>query len=138
MWNSSFQSIVIGVTWARPHCNLELHIPACLYNFFFSFLRLWNCSQDIRLHCNFYFIRNLQFHIFPNGITWIIYISGNNLSINHSDSQERAHKKDQDESKSCFIIRSSFFKILTFIFLKSEAVWETGLLCKVSFLIHEL
>lgn len=117
--------------WLSISCDWY-HLSKCrpvrahaVYSLFFpppSLVRLWNGSPDIRLHCNFYFIRNLQFHIFPNGITWIIYISGNNLSINHSDSQLRAHRKDQDESKSCFIIRSSFLKILTVIDLKSEAV----------------
>lgn len=142
MWNISFQSTVIGTVGQGQVCrllyNLELYILSCLYIFYFFFF-LWdrNGSPDIRLNCNFYFIRNLQFHIFPNGITWIIYISGNNSSINHSDSQVRAHRKDQDESKSCFIIRSSFLKILTYICLKLETVWETGLLCKVSFLLHE-
>lgn len=122
MWNTGFHSLWLvsleQVQTCRPHA-----IYSCLSIFFFS-VRRWNGSPDIRLQCNFYFIRNLQFHIFPNGITWIIYISGNNLSINHSDSEVRAHRKDRDESKSCFIIRSSFLKILTFIGLKSETVWD--------------
>lgn len=67
-------------------------------------------------------MRNLQFHIFPNGITWIIYISGNNLSINHSEAQAKEHRKDRGKSKSCFISSSSFLKFLTFIDLKPEAV----------------
>lgn len=112
----------LSINWLVSLEQVQACRPHAVYShlsIFFFLVRLWNGSPD-RLHCNFYFIRNLQFHIFPNGITWIIYISGNNLSINHWLT--RAHRKDRDESKSCFIIRSSFLKILTFIGLKSEAV----------------
>lgn len=69
---------------------------------------MWNDSPDIRLHCNFYFIRNLQFHIFPNGITLIIYISGNNLSINHSDSKQENTERIKMNAKVALLLEAHF------------------------------